>query len=462
MRTDLPTLASLVASLALTTTACSFQPQYERAASPVSASWPMNAGDGSPRQATSLDVRFQTLVTDVHLRQLVETAIVNNADVRLALANIEAARAQYRISRAALLPEIGGSAGFSRSSADTARTQYSTQLGSTSFEIDLFGRLNSLKDAALNRFLASEETARAARLTLIGDVAQAWLSHAADNQLLRIAQDTRTSAQNSVRLTRARLERGIVPRSDLLQAETILGTAEADIARLRTVVAQDVSALERLIGQPVSRDLLASDMVDALAGLGKVQPGLSSEVLLQRPDVLSAEYELKAANGDIGAARAALFPRISLTGLLGFSSPALSSLFTDSGFTYSASTNAQQSIFSAGAGRANVAYARAQQQASLARYQRAIQTAFQDAADALARADTLDDEVAARRATVTAASDNVMLAQARYSRGLDPFLTLLDAQRTLYAAQRQLVAVQLADGGNRVTLYQALGGESTP
>lgn len=448
--------------------ACSFQPKHALSTPPIPAGWPANAQDGRAREAGP-EPAEAVFVNDPRLRELIGKALAGNADIRLALANIEAARSQYRISRAGLLPEIDATSGYARTDAADAggatggsRTQYSVQLGVTAFEIDLFGRLRSLKDASLNRFLASEEAARAVRLTLIGDVAQAWLRHAANAQLLQVAGETRDSAEASVALTRARLQRGVIPRSDLRQAETILKTAEADMARLRTAVAQDANALQRLVGEPVSAELLPTDILDALAGLGRVRPGLSSTVLLRRPDVLAAEYELRASDGDIGVARAELFPVISLTGLLGFSSPALSSLIAGDSFSYSVGADARQSIFRGGGARANVALAGARQQAALASYQRAVQLAFQEAADALARADTLAGEIEARQATVAAADDNAAVADMRYRRGLDPFLSLLDARRNLYAARQELIAVQLADGSNRIALYQALGGEAVP
>jgi outer membrane protein, multidrug efflux system len=295
---------------------------------------------------------------------------------------------------------------------------------------------------------------------LVGDIADAWLRYAADASLLKIAQDTASNAENSVRLTRARLEGGIAPRTDLRQAEQVLEGARADLAEQRTALAQDVNALQLLIGAPVDPTLLPDSLDEAAPTIAELPAGVDSSVLLRRPDVVQAEYQLRAANAEIGAARAALFPRISLTGLLGLASNALTGLFSGGGFNWSAGADASYSIFNAGAGRANVRLSEAQREAAIATYERAIQSAFREVADALARRGTITDQLRATQAQAEAAADTFRLAEARYRGGIDTFLSSLDAQRSLYSARRTLVNTRLVQASNLVTLYRTLGGDS--
>jgi multidrug efflux system outer membrane protein len=276
-----------------------------------------------------------------------------------------------------------------------------------------------------------------------------------------VAENARRIALDSVRLTKLRLDGGVAPRSDLSQAQTILATADASLADQRALVAQDENALRLLAGTEVSRDLLPDDMDRALNGLAVLPSGLGSEVLLRRPDVVQAEYTLRAFNAEVGAARAALFPRISLTGIVGFASNALGSLFSGDAFNFSAAPTAAYPIFRAGAGRANVRYSQAQRDAAIASYERAIQSAFRETADALARQGTVGEQLRAARAQFSATDETLRLNDLRYRGGIDTFLSNLDAQRSLLSAQQQLVNTQLLAATNRVNLYRALGGDST-
>jgi multidrug efflux system outer membrane protein len=338
--------------------------------------------------------------------------------------------------------------------------QYTAGLSVPSFEIDLFGRLRSLTRAQLERYFATEAGARATRLTLVADIADTWLTYAADSSLLLIFQQTATSAEESVRITRLRLNAGIAPRTDLSQAVEILTQAQADLAQQRTLVAQDVNALQLLVGGPVDPALLAGSIDEAAATIADPPAGVDSYVLLRRPDVVQAEYQLYAANADIGAARAALFPKLTLTGLLGFASSALTSLLTGGAFGWNAGANAAYTIFQAGAGHANVRLTEAQRNAALASYQYAIQTAFREVADALARRGTMDAQLLAIAQNQAAAADVYLLEEARYKAGVDPYLSLLIAQRSYYLAQQVTVRTRLIAAENRVGLYQALGGDS--
>ncbi|MFO6431525.1 efflux transporter outer membrane subunit [Erythrobacter sp. W302b] len=460
---------------------CSMAPKYVEPALPVPASWPVGDAYLAQSEAALPVMTYREVFTDPRLTQVIEQALANNRDLRVAAANIAAARAQFRIQRAGQLPQIGAGAGRTQfdngtanqnrnqdvdigndpsASRSTAGVRYTADVSTTAFEVDLFGRLQSLSDAALNRYFGTEAAARATRLTLIGDVADAWLTYAADRSLLRLAEDTAANAREQVKLTRLRLDGGIAPRTDLRQAEQILATAEADIAQQKTALAQDINALQLLVGAPVEDALLPQSIADAGEAVRILPAGVDSAILLRRPDVMQAEYELRAANAEIGAARAALFPRITLTGLAGLASNALSTLFTGAAFNYSAGANVRYSLFAGGAAQAGVAQTEAQRDAAVAGYERAIQAAFRDVADALARRGTITEQLRANRAFVDAAEDNFSLADLRYRGGIDSFLASLDAQRASYAAQRTLLATQLIEASNRVALYRALGGET--
>lgn len=465
------TLALLLATATLA--GCSLAPKYVEPALPVPPSWPVGDAYLKQSEAALPTVTYRDIFRDPRLQQIIEQALLNNRDLRVAAANIAAARAQYRIQRAELFPEVTTSASVTRSDAGTgstnstgqanaggARTNYNTDLGITAFEIDLFGRIRSLGTAAQNRYFATEAAARATRLTLVGDIATAWLTYASDQSLLKIAQDTVASAGNSVRLTDLRRAGGVAPRTDLAQAQLVLAQAQSDLAEQRTALAQDINALQLLVGAPVDPALLPQTIDEAQKTLAELPAGLDSAILLRRPDVLQAEYELRATNAEIGAARAELFPRISLTAVLGFASNALSGLFTGGAFNYSVSPNASYSIFRAGAGRANVRLTEAQRDAALATYEKAIQTAFQEVSDALARRGTIADQTRAAQSLAAAATDNYRLSDARYRGGIDTFLQSLDAQRSLYSARRSLVATQLTGATNLATLYRVLGGDS--
>ncbi len=459
--------------------ACSMQPTYVRPAAPVPPAFPTGDAYLAASESGLPIVSYTQVFGDPRLRSIVEQALVNNRDLRIAAANIAATRAQYRIERSALFPEVtvgggvaiadrGSNAGFNQNpGTGGVVTQgagvtevYSVDVGITAFELDLFGRIRSLSDSALNQYFATEAAARATRLTLVGDIATAWLTYAADRSLLAIAEETADSAERSVTLTRARLEGGIAPRTDLRQAELILTQAQSDLARQRTLLAQDINALQLLVGAPVDAASLPDSIEEAAATLSEVPAGLDSTVLLRRPDVVQAEYQLRSANADIGAARAALFPRISLTGVLGLASTALGSLFSGDAFNWSVSPNIDYSIFRAGAGRANVRLTEAQRDAAVASYELSIQTAFREVADALARRGTIAEQLRADTARVAASQDNFTLTDARYRGGIDTFLASLDAQRSLYQSQQALVATQLEQGTNLVTLYRTLGGDT--
>jgi multidrug efflux system outer membrane protein len=446
------------ALFALLATACTtMEPKYVRPDPAIPASWPV--GDPYLAQAeVGLPVfSYQQVFVDPRLQTLITQALANNRDLMIAASNIAAAREQFRIQRAQLLPTVNAGAG---ATVTGDKDSYNAGVQVPSFELDLFGRVRSLTHVQLERYLATEAGARATRLSLVAAVAGAWLDHAADSSLRRIAEDTAASAGKSVQLTRLRLEGGVAPRTDLRQAEQILSQAQADVARQRTAVAQDINALQLLVGAPIDPRLLSPSIDDAFGKIAPVPAGLDSYVLLRRPDVLQAEYQLRAANAQIGAARAALFPRITLTGLLGFASSALAKLFTGGAFGWSAGADATYTIFQSGAGHANVRLSEAQRNAAVATYQRTVQSAFREVADALARRGTINDEIGARERQQTATADTYLLTEARYRAGIDPFLTVLDAQRSYYSAQQAMVQTKLTAAQNIVDIYQSIGGDA--
>ena len=465
MRYALPLV--LLAATALS--ACSLQPKLELPAPPVPAALPTGGVYPAASAPAAAEIGYRDVIVDTRLRGLIDQALVNNRDLRVAAANIVAARAQYRIQRADLAPSVDLGAGASyadRGSASTSSSanagggtrSYSVDIGMSAYEIDFFGRIRSLTDEALNRYLATESAARATRLTLIADVADAWSSYAADKTLLAVAEQTAANAETSVGLTRARLDGGVAPRTDLRQAETVLASAQADVAQQRTAVAQDLNALQLLVGAAVDAAALPASIEETDKAFAALSAGVDSSVLLHRPDIIQAEYELRAANANIGAARAAMFPRISLTATAGVASNALSALFGSGTFSWSTGSSLSLPLFNAGALRAGVDVSKAQLDVAVATYERSIQSAFRETADALARQGTLDDQIAAQRRNLAAAEDTNTLTDARYRGGVDTYLSSLVAQRSLYTAQRGMVGIELTQAVNRVALLRALGG----
>lgn len=456
--------ASLLIAAPLLLAGCSLAPKAVLPAPPVPQSWP--AGDAYLLQSeAALPVlSYKTVFTDTRLQTLVEQALVNNRDLRVAYANLAAARAQARVSRAGQFPELGVSAGAGYSDnggTGSGSGDFSLRGGITAFELDLFGRLANAAESDRNSALATEAASRTVRLALIADLASAWATYGADRDLLKIAEDTAANARESVRLTRARLDGGVAPRTDLSQAEQILATAEDSIAQQKTLLAQDENLIRLLVGAEFDRAQLPAGLAEVTPGIVQLPAGVNSQILLRRPDVIEAEYRLRAANADIGIARARLFPTISLTGLLGFASDALGSLFDSGSFNWSVGGDARATIFDFGGRRAGVDVTKAQRDAALASYEGAIQTAFREVADALAVQGTISERVRAAAANTGAAADTAMLTDARYKGGVDSFLSSLDAQRSLYAARRSEIGTQLLLVSTRIALFRALGGDSS-
>jgi len=445
---------------------CNLAPNYARPTGAVPAALPQ----GGVYPAASTDapdvsrIGWRAFFTDARLQAVIAAGLDNNRDLRIAAGNVLQARARYRVQRADQLPTIAanGSATFTNSATGAAGSAdveiYSANVGVSNFELDLFGRVRNLSRAALEQYFASEQAQRAARISLIAEIATAWLQLAADRDQLALSRSTLAAFEQTRTLTQAQFRIGVASELAARQADTNYQGALNDIAALETRIAQDRNALDLLVGAPVGDDRLPDGLKEGGATLSSLPAGLSSDILLRRPDVLQAEHQLIAENANIGAARAARFPTISLTAALGTISTALSGLFGGGGWTYSAGPAATLPLFDGGRARSNVRLAEANRQVALASYERTIQVAFREVADALAQRGTIDRQIAAQAQRAQSAQVAARLSDARYRVGVDSFLTALDAQRTAYAAQQQLVTTRLARGANLVELYRALGG----
>lgn len=458
--------ALLSFSAALALGACAvLEPGYDRPALPTPNAWPESAvtADGASQAAMPA---WRAFFADEKLSALIEIALENNRDLRVAALNIERARSQYRIQRAQSVPAIaavgqGEIAGVTPGGqgGDIVDRQYSAGLGVTNFELDLFGRVRGLNRAALQRYLATADARDSVQISLIAEVANAYLTYAGDLELLRLAQETFESQDASLRLTQQRFHAGAASALDLNRSRTTVETARADFARFTAQVARDENALALLLGAPVPEHLRPTAIADVRFGVEELPAGLPSDVLLSRPDIRSAEHNLRAANANIGAARAAFFPRISLTGFAGEADPQFENLFTGvSNQVWTFTPQVSVPIFQGGALLSQLGVANTDRDIALAQYERAIQVAFREVADALATRAAIGEELAARQRLADASNESFSLSEARYREGIDNYLSLLDAQRTNYAAQQSLVAARVARATNFVTLYKTLGG----
>lgn len=454
---------------------CSMVPLYSRPEAPVPAAWPSGeAYQGQAgKQSTAAVLPWQEFFAEQQLQKLIAMALTNNRDLRIAALNIERSRAQYLIQRAELLPQVDATAAGSRqrlppglSGSDHAKTvdQHSVGLGVSAYEIDLFGRVQSLKDRALEQYLATEQARRTVQISLMAEVAANYLNLAADRERLQLAQNTLTAQQATYQLIERRFELGASSELDLRQAQTRLDAARVDIARYTTLVAQDENALNLVVGATVPAELLPQTLSKTLAAVQDIAPGLPSEVLLSRPDVLAAENQLKGVNAGIGAARAAFFPRITLVGSIGLGSDELSGLFDSGSGAWLFAPKIVLPIFDGGSRWASLTVAEVDRDIAVARYEKTIQIAFREVADGLAQRGTIDEQLAAQQSLTDATAMSFHLSQARYEKGVDSYLAVLDAQRSLYGAQQGLIATRLTRLLNLVTLYKVLGGggEVTP
>ncbi len=462
-------ILTLLMTISLLCGGCTLMPTYNRPESPVPAAWP--EGPAFPGTAEdsgappAVEMSWRQFFTDARLQGLIERALENNRDLRVATLNVERARAMYRIQRNELLPVVQASGSgyrqrvpddLSRSGEAMITEEYRAELGVTAWEPDLFGRIRSLKQRVLQEYFASVEARRGAQILLVSEIANAWLTLAADRENLELARSTLTAQQAAYDLIKRRYDVGLSAKLDICQVQTRVDAARVDVARFTERVARDENALDLLAGKPVPEELLPI----SLAGVNPMETvfaGTPSDVLLSRPDILGAESALKAAYANIGAARAMLFPRIALTTAYGTASADLSDLFEPGSRTWLFAPRVSLPIFDPRTWSA-LKVSKVDRQIALARYEGAIQSAFREVADVLARKGTLGDEMAAQQSLVAAAEEAFRLSNIRYEKGSDIYLNVLDAQRSLYAAQQGLIAIRQADLTNQVRLYAVLGG----
>ncbi|RGE40741.1 multidrug transporter [Comamonas testosteroni] len=457
------TLLPVALAAALLASGCSFIPQLDRPALPVAEQFPAFASQTAGSVAAA-DIPWQQFFTDPRLQQVIQLALDNNRDLRVAVLNIEKAQAQYQIQRSSQFPEVGV-AGAAQRTRSQITGQYgnafSAALSMPSWEIDFWGRVSSLKEQALAQYLATEEGRKAAQISLIANVANTWLGLQADEELMTISRRTLGTREQSIKLTKLRLDSGVTSELDYRQAQSLTESARATLAQQTRQRELDANALTLLVGQTLPADLLGSLHGKKLADLpaiADVPAGLPSDLLLRRPDVRQAEQLMIGANANIGAARAAFFPNVSLTASAGFANPEISNLFDSGSKYFSIAPSLYLPIFNAGRNRANLQMAEAGQKIAVAQYEKAIQSAFRETSDALVSRQTLQDQLQAQSRQLEAEQVRYKLSDLRYTNGVASYLDLLDAQRSLFLLEQSVVQVRLQQLQNQVNLYKVLGG----
>ncbi len=447
-------------SAALMLSGCmSLAPDYVRPPAPVAAQFP---GMQNASSAAASQIEWQQFFPDPALNSLIAQALQNNRDLRVAILNIEQARAQYQIRRADIYPTVGVAFNGQRlPSATGQNSSYAAGLSATSYELDFFGRIRSLSDAGLSQYLASEEARKNVHIGLVAAVANAYLALLADQDLLALTTQTLGTREEQFKLTKLKFDNGVVSALDFRQSESLLESARATLAQQQRQRALDENTLVLLVGQPLKTALPQGATLASVKFGSALPAGLPSDLLTSRPDIRAAERQLMAANANIGAARAAFFPRISLTGSAGVASNELSGLFPGA-FAWTFTSQIVQPLFDAGRNQGNLDVATAQRDIAVAQYERTIQTAFREVADALAGRATFDEQLRAQKAQTDAESVRFNLSDLRYRNGASSYLDLLDAQRALFAAQQATVQVTLASMQNQVSLYKVLGGGWSP
>lgn len=457
MRLGLMSLALLLGGCA------SMAPPYERPAAPVAASFPeatqAAAAAGASTTQPASDIEWQQFFTDPRLQRLIGLSLQNNRDLRIAVLNVERVRAQYQVQRSELFPTVQlGATGLFQPNADGRGNHsfWTAGLNVTGYELDLFGRVRSLTDAALQQYFASEEARKAAQISLIAAVANTYLTLLADDAQLDVARQTLQTREEGLRLLQLKFDNGALSDYDLAQAVTLVEGAKAAVALLQRQQMQDQNALVLLVGQPLPADLPPPLSLASQGLLADLPAGLPSALLERRPDVRQAENQLRAANANIGAAKAAFFPRITLTGNVGLASTDLGDLFSYSVWQFAPRITLP--IFDAGSNQANLEVSQASRDIAVAQYERSIQVAFREVADALAGRATYGDQLRAQQAQMQAEQRRSDLATLRFRNGISSFLDVLDAQRALFQTQQATIVVQAAQQQNLVTLYKVLGG----
>jgi len=454
---------------ATTLTACSLAPAYVRPSAPVTKQWPVaSAAQESGEQPRTTDIGWRSMFRSPKLQSLIEASLANNRDLSIATLTIEAARNTYRIQRSNLLPSINASGSFTRQDLSTSRNDsgkteitsaYTAGIGTTAYELDLFCRVRSLSNRAINQYLATEEGRKAVQTSLVAEVANAYLTYLADVELLLLTESTLRTRQDAYDLIKRSFDLGAKSRLDVAQSATLVESARANLAQYQRQAEQDKNALTLLVGKEIDPMLLEPQPLAEVQVLETLPVGIPSVVLLDRPDIRQAEYALKAENANIGAARASFFPSISLTGSAGFASSSLSDLFvTGSSGVLSFAPQVTLPIFQGGRLRSNLKLAENNRDIAVARYEKAIQTAFREVADALVARATFTEQLQAQRALVKESGQVGTITKARYDHGIDSHFALLDAQRSLFEAQKNEILIHQQTLANSIDLYKALGG----
>lgn len=453
--------------LTVTLTGCTLAPDYKRPNMPVSDAWPTGEAYGKD-QGQYVSLGWKDFFNDAELQSLIQTSLDNNRDLRVSALNVAAYEAQYRIQRSELFPNLNASGTGSRqhlprdlmgTGESGVKSSWGVTLGVTSYELDFFGRIRSLNEAALQQYLSTAEAQRNTQISLVASVANAWLTLKADRALLKLTEETLQNYQYNYDLVKRSNEVGVASSLDLAQARTTVEGAKVNLATYKRQVAQDLNLLELLLGTSLPDSVKNSkDSNFDIQYVKEIPPGLPSNLLVNRPDIMAAEYKLMAANANIGAARAAFFPSISLTSNVGTMSTNFSNLFSAGQGTWLFQPTINLPIFTAGRLKGNLDYAKLQKDINVADYEKAIQTAFREVSDGLASRETYKEQVVAQANFVEANQTYYDLANQRYQAGIDNYITLLDAQRQLFSSQQNLVSVRLAQLTSEVNLYKALGG----
>lgn len=439
----------------------SLAPDYARPDLPVADVWPI-LDEATGEEVSVQGLEWNDFITDDKLKKVIELALEENRDMQVALLNIERAQALFRVQNADRLPtlESSGSGSHQRAGGTTSH-QYSATVGVSIFELDLFGKVASLEDKALEKYFESEQMMRTVKASLITEVASAYLGVAAEQERLKLAKSTLASHTESYNLIKRGHELGASPLLAVTQAQTLVESGKGDVARYTQNLERAKNALTLLVGSEVSKDLLPRSGSIPTVSASKIDAGVSSKVLLIRPDVMAAEHRLKAANADIGVARAALYPSITIGGGVGFGSSELSELFGSGSGVWSFIPKISLPIFDSGRNKTKVKVAETDQKIAQAEYEKTIQVAFKEVADVLAERGTISERIKAQEALIGANAKSVELSQARFNQGLDTHLSVLDAQRGLYASQVGLIELELTKSRNHLLLYKALGAGTT-
>ena len=446
---------------------CSMAPRYQQPTVMVAPSFPTANIATQTGAVAASNLGWQEYFTDARLRQLIELALANNKDLRVAALNVEAVRAQYAIARADRLPAIGatGTGTKARVAEDLSAVgrsyiteSYNVGLGVTAFELDLFGRVNSLSNAALNQYFAQEQARDATQISLIASVAKAYFAQRSAQANMNLSERVLKTREESKRLTDLKFKAGVISAIDVDTAVSQIEAARSDYAAAERNRDQARNALVLLVGQPLPENLPAEAPLTAQFANSELPVGLPSEILYQRPDVRQAEFALQAANANIGAARAAFFPRISLTGSVGSGSTELSALFTGGNATWSFVPQITLPIFTWGQNKANLDLAEVRKNIAVAQYEQTVQSAFRDVADALIARRTLLQQYQAQQRSDKATAERYRLVNMRFQHGVSSSLELLDAERSSYASAQALLQTQQTLLENRADLYKVLGG----